>query len=118
MTACYQFKIKPNKVEYSEFEGAFLRFLDQLDWTTVLDVTESEELQKCEREIATLTAEIAQGEQDVKRLNDALAQYPSKGIHERALAAEAKLDNDRDALKTAEQRLDGLRQQNPGASRR
>jgi hypothetical protein len=112
VTASYRFKIKPNKIDYADFEKAFLRFLDQLDWTTVLDVQESEELQKCEKEIATLTAEVAHSEQQIQKLADLLIDTPSRSLRDRLLTAEAAADAARAKCDAAERRLASLRQQN------
>jgi hypothetical protein len=82
-------RIKPNRISYSRFEKTFLRFLDQLDWTSVLDVAESQELIRAEKELANLCAEIANTEQRIEKLTDLLYDTPSQSLRKRLLAAES-----------------------------
>jgi DNA invertase Pin-like site-specific DNA recombinase len=96
-------------IRYGQFEKAFLRFLDQLDWTSVLELSESSDILEAEKDLARLIGEIAIGEKQVKKLTDIMAEFPTKSIHERALAAEAKLDTNKTAKDAAEKRLETLR---------
>ena len=45
---------KPRTINYSLFENAFLMFLDELDWKSLLDVKESQEITAAESEVAGL----------------------------------------------------------------
>ena len=38
--------VSGHSIRYADFESAFLRFLDQLDWTQILDVSESDDLKR------------------------------------------------------------------------
>jgi DNA invertase Pin-like site-specific DNA recombinase len=105
----YRLNKKPNRIKYAPFEKTFLRFLDQLDWTTIIDVTESEELKQTTAQIAALTFDITQTEQQIQKLNDLLLDTPAKSLKERLLSAEAKLDSDISQLDSLKQRLTSLR---------
>jgi hypothetical protein len=105
----YRLNKKPHRIKYAQFEKAFLRFLDQLDWTTILDVTESEELKQTTAEVAALTFEISQTEQQQQKLADLLVDTPSKLLKERLLAAESKIDADRAQLGSLNERLTAMR---------
>jgi len=54
---------KAHSVFYADFEEMFLKFLDQLDWTEVLDIAESEDLKRAEDALASLDFDIARAEQ-------------------------------------------------------
>ena len=44
----------PNSVAYAKFERAFLSWLGALDWSTVIDVADTEGIKKSEEKIAEL----------------------------------------------------------------
>jgi hypothetical protein len=84
---------------------------DQLDWTTVLDVAESEELKKAEQEIASRTASIAHLEQQVVKITNPLIDTPSTSLKKKLIAAEEQAENEKTSLTAAQEKLDRLRQQ-------
>jgi DNA invertase Pin-like site-specific DNA recombinase len=112
ITDSYRLSLKPHRIPYADFERSFLWFLDQLDWTTVLDVEESDELSRCEKEIASLVAEIALAEKQVQKITDLLLDIDSKSLRERLLTAESGLETAKAKRDAAEKRLAELRQHN------
>ena len=83
--------VKPNHVGYEKFETAFLNWLDQLDWTNILDVTDRGELQTGEAKIALLNREIEDGEARIQKAIDLLLELPSAKLKERLQKLEAEL---------------------------
>jgi hypothetical protein len=109
VTDSYRVRIKPNRFEYDRFERWFLTFLDQLDWTTILDVAESEDLKRAEDEIGRLALGIERGEQQVQKLTDLLLDTPSKALKERLLKTEAQIEQQKSDKLAAEKRLAELK---------
>jgi DNA invertase Pin-like site-specific DNA recombinase len=102
-----------HSLRYADFEKTFLRFLDQLDWTEVLNVTESNELLQAEEEVGRLSLEIERSTAAIDTLLDALqVTSSSKAIATRIHATEQKLEADKIMLKSAQERLASLRQRN------
>jgi hypothetical protein len=63
--------VTPNSL-YSKFEKAFLSWLDALDWSTVIDVADTEGIKKSEEDIDNLQLSIARSEAQIQILVDAL----------------------------------------------
>jgi DNA invertase Pin-like site-specific DNA recombinase len=84
--------LRPNKIDYSGFEEIFLTYLDELDWTTILDISEAEELKVSEEKIATLGVVISSDEADLQKVTDLLIEVPAKTLKERLLMLEARLE--------------------------
>ena len=83
---------RPNTFDYARFERWFLTWLDQLDLTTILDATESEDLRHAEEQIASLSLDIERGEQQVQKLTGLLLDTPSKALKDRLLKTEAQIE--------------------------
>lgn len=110
VTDSYRLGLKPNRINYDLFERAFLSFLNELEWASVLEINESDEMQGTEREIALLVAEVAQVEQQVKSITDAFILAPtSKALADRMTAAELKLEADKSKLAALKSSLQSLR---------
>ncbi len=56
----------PNSVTYTNFEKAFLFWLDALDWSTVIDVADTEAIQRSEEEIADLQVSVVRSEAQIQ----------------------------------------------------
>ena len=109
ITDSYRMKKKPHRFEYDRFERWFLTFLDQLDWTTILDVAESEDLKRAEDEIGRLALDIERGEQQVQKLTDLLIDTPSKALKERLLKMEGQIEQNKSDKEAADRRLEELK---------
>jgi DNA invertase Pin-like site-specific DNA recombinase len=109
VTDSYRMKKKPHRFDYSRFERWFLTFLDQLDWTTILDVAESEDLKHAEEEIGKLSLDIERGEQQAQKLTDMLLDTPSRTLKDRLLKTEAQVEKNKADKAAAEKRLDELK---------
>jgi DNA invertase Pin-like site-specific DNA recombinase len=96
---------KPNTVNYARFERGFLEFLDALDWKSVLDVAESEEIKAAEIELASLKIENQRTNDQIARVTDLLIDTPSQSLKERLLKLEAQSEGHKTALQTAKERL-------------
>jgi hypothetical protein len=64
---------RPNRIVYADFEGAFLTFLDQLDWVSVIDAHDSQETKSLEVKIGELELARARAEGRVATIVDELA---------------------------------------------
>ena len=95
---------RPNTISYARFEKMFVRFLDDLDWTTILDITESDELRRQEEIIASLNLDITRGESEAAKIADLLVGTPSKTLKDRLLKVEARTEKDKADKDTAEKR--------------
>jgi hypothetical protein len=102
-------KADRHSVVYEQFEMTFLRFLDQLDWSSVLDVAENEEIQAAEKDVADCAATISQLEQQIEKLTDLLLDTPSASLKSRLLDAEKRLQESQTMRSVAESRLADLR---------
>lgn len=112
MTDSYRIGKTPNRLKYADFEWAFMRFLDQLDFTTVLDIAASEDLQTADKELAKLIAEIAYETAQAEKLMGLLVAGESKMLRSRFDATEANLERLQASKETTEKRLAEIRQQN------
>jgi DNA invertase Pin-like site-specific DNA recombinase len=100
---------RPNTINYARFEKMFLRFLDDLDWTTILDITESDELRRQEEIIVSLNLDITRGESEAVKIVDLLVDTPSKTLKDRLLKVEARIEKDKADKDAAEKRLAELK---------
>jgi hypothetical protein len=103
---------KARGFDYAKFESAFLRFLDALDWSEILDLTESEDLKQAEEEVASISFNITRAEEQVQKIMDLLIDTPSDALKERLLKTEAQIKTATAGREAAEQRLATLRQRN------
>ena len=62
----------PNTIVYADFEAAFLTWLDQLDWSSVIDTADLEEIRRYEERIAELKASIEADSRKIETIIDAL----------------------------------------------
>ena len=81
----------PNRLDYQSFERAFLHWLDQLDWQSVLDVTDSNEILSLEQGIDNLDLEVSRTRKRVKTIVELLIDTPSESLKEDLLETEQKL---------------------------
>jgi hypothetical protein len=65
--------------------------LDQLDWQSVLDVTDSNEILSLEQGIDNLDLEISRNRKRVKTIVELLIDTPSESLKEDLLETEQKL---------------------------
>jgi DNA invertase Pin-like site-specific DNA recombinase len=99
---------KPRWVNYREFETGVLGFLRELDYGSVLNESESDELSAARSNAANLRQAIEQGSGQIERMLDLLIDTPSPALKARLASSEAKLAQDRAALETAETTLETL----------
>jgi hypothetical protein len=81
----------PHRLDYQSFERAFLYWLDELDWRSVLDVSESDEIRSLEQRISTLALEIARNTDRIKNIGERLIDTPSDYLSWALLEAEQNL---------------------------
>ena len=86
----------PNSVTYAKFEKAFLSWLDALDWSTVIDVADTESIKRSEEDIAELQLSIARSEAQIQILVDALLNLssPAVALNDRLLKLESQVKTD------------------------
>jgi DNA invertase Pin-like site-specific DNA recombinase len=107
-----RFGITPHRIPYADFERGFLRFLDQLDWTTVLGVSDSADLEQSEEAVANIRAEIQATEKKLEKVTDLLIDTPSQTLKNRVIELEAKLESDRSRLAEARAKLEDIKTRN------
>src|SRR5260370_7480358 len=78
---------KPRTINYSAFEYAFLTWLDELDWKSVLDVKESEEITTSEAEVAGLQLELERTSKKIESIAEILIDTPSQPLNDRLVNA-------------------------------
>jgi hypothetical protein len=78
----------PNTIVYADFEAAFLTWLDQLDWSSVIDTADSEEILRCEERIGELKASIEADSRKIETIIDALMDLPSPALKARLRTTE------------------------------
>ena len=61
-----------NTIVYADFEVAFLTWLDQLDWSSLIDIADLEEIQRYEERIAELKARIEADSRKRRKLSTAI----------------------------------------------
>jgi DNA invertase Pin-like site-specific DNA recombinase len=101
-----RFGKKPNRINYNQFEAAFLRFLDQLDWSQVLDVRDSSDIKAAEEEAARLTVDLERTEAQIQVAIDQLLAVPSKSLQQRLQAIESAAEHMREDRVKAERSLE------------
>jgi DNA invertase Pin-like site-specific DNA recombinase len=96
-----------NSITYAPFEKAFLNWLDQLDWTEIVDITDSSEIAKIEGEIAALNLQIGRTETLIQTLVDQLLllSSPAAALNTKLLQLEAKVAADKGTKEAADKRL-------------
>jgi len=112
VTDSRRFGIQPHRIPYAEFEKGFLWFLDQLDWTTVLNVSDSTDLKSAEELVANVRAEIQASEARLGKVTDLLIDTPSQTLKNRVIELEAKLESDRSRLAEARAKLEEIKTRN------
>jgi hypothetical protein len=97
----------PNSVTYAKFERAFLSWLDALDWSTVIDVADTESIKKSEEEIGELRLSIARSEAQIQILVDALVNLsaPAVALNDRLLKLESQVESDKAQLENSQAQL-------------
>jgi hypothetical protein len=95
----------PNTVVYADFEAAFLTWLDQLDWSSVIDTADSEEIRRYEERIAELKAGIEADTRKIETIIDALIDLPSPALKARLRAIETAVASHMSELSAAETKL-------------
>ena len=97
----------PNSVTYANFEKAFLSWLDALDWSTVIDVADTESIRKSEEKIAELRLSIGRSEAQIQILVDALVNLssPALALNERLLKLESQIETDKAQLEDSQAQL-------------
>jgi DNA invertase Pin-like site-specific DNA recombinase len=84
--------VTPNQIVYSDFEAAFLTWLDQLDWASVIDAHDSEEIRGLEVKLADLQLAINRCEGRITIAVDELVNLPSPALRARLRAEEESLE--------------------------
>ncbi len=102
---------KGNAIAYATFEKAFLRFLDDLDWTTIVEVADSSDIKKLEAEIADLNVRISRTKAQIQTLVDKLLTLdtPAAALNDRLLKLEASLAEDKAVLTMAGKQLEAAK---------
>jgi DNA invertase Pin-like site-specific DNA recombinase len=81
----------PNTIPYADFEAAFLTWLDELDWASVIDAADSEEIKALEAKVGLLDLAISRDTQRVETIIDSLIDLPSPALKARLAATESAL---------------------------
>jgi DNA invertase Pin-like site-specific DNA recombinase len=105
VTDCKCLGTKPNRISYPVFERAFLRFLDELDWTTVLGVRQSCEIDKLEKAKGDIVSDILAIEGRIKNAVNGLLDTPSPALKKKLMELEADLVTRQKQLQEAEESL-------------
>jgi DNA invertase Pin-like site-specific DNA recombinase len=100
---------KPHAIDYADFEPNFLRFLDQLDWTSILDASDTTNLRQVEESIAHISLDIERAETQIQKITDLLIDTPSKALKDRLLQTEAEIERYRIAREDAIKHLGDVR---------
>ena len=95
----------PNTIVYADFEAAFLTWLDQLDWSSVIDTADSEEIRRYEEQIAELKAGIEADTRKIETIIDALIDLPSSALKARLRAIETAVASHISELSVMETKL-------------
>ncbi len=105
VTDCKCLGAKPNRISYPVFERAFLRFLDELDWATVLGVRKSGEIDKLEKAKEAIVSNISVIESRIESAVNGLLDTPSPALKKKLMELEADLVSRQRQLREAEERL-------------
>ena len=90
ITNSYRYRITPNRLFYPVFELAFLTWLDQIDWTTILDVADNEDLHAADRHVSKVKSELISLQDQAQKLTDLLLDTASTSLKERLVRTEDK----------------------------
>jgi len=104
--------IKPHRIDYALFAKGFLTFLDQLDWTAIVDVADTEELNSAQADIDRLSFEIERGQEEAEKIVKWLPSTPSRTLSARLQNIEAQIDSKKAAREAAQQKLEELQRKN------
>jgi DNA invertase Pin-like site-specific DNA recombinase len=102
---------KGNSIPYARFEKAFLSFLDDLDWSNIVDIADSSEIKKLESEIADLNGGISRSQAQIQTLVDKLLTLdtPASALNDRLLRLEATVAEDKSVLAMAEKQVEAAK---------
>jgi hypothetical protein len=95
----------PNTIVYADFEAAFLTWLDQLDWSSVIDTADSEEILRYEERIGELKASIEADSRKIETIIDALIDLPSPALKARLRTTETAVASHMSELSVTETKL-------------
>jgi hypothetical protein len=95
----------PNTIVYADFEAAFLTWLDQLDWSSVIDTADSEEILRHEERIGELKASIEADSRKIETIIDALIDLPSPALKARLRTTETAVASHMSELSITETKL-------------
>jgi hypothetical protein len=59
---------------YSQFETSFLHLLDELDWSTILDISASSDIADAEKKVANLKLSLERTEKQIRVLTDKMLE--------------------------------------------
>ena len=93
------------RIPLSTPEAAFLTWLDQLDWSSVIDTADSEEIRRYEQQIAELKASIEADTRKIETIIDALIDLPSPALKARLRAIETAVASHMSELSVTETKL-------------
>jgi ParB-like chromosome segregation protein Spo0J len=99
----------PNVIVYADFESSFLTWLDALDWTRVIDATDSEEIKALSEKIGWLDLAITRDEKRVETIIDSLVDLPSPALKARLAATERVLAANKTAREETEKQLESAK---------
>ena len=95
----------PNTIVYADFEAAFLTWLDQLDWSSVIDTADSEEILRYEERIGELKASIEADSRKIETIIDALIDLPFPALKARLRTTETAVASHMSELSVTETKL-------------
>jgi DNA invertase Pin-like site-specific DNA recombinase len=101
--------IKPHYLNYDRFERLFLEWMDQLDWTTVIDTADQGEIREAEEQIAHMRLDLGRSQQQAQKIFNLLTDTPSRTLKDNLLKEEAKQDSLHIDIGIAEGKLEQLR---------
>jgi hypothetical protein len=92
---------------YSHFERSFLHWLDELDWSTILNISESSDIADAEKKVANLKLSLEQTENLVRVLTDKMFELdaPAAALNKRLRELEEKSAVEKAAFLVAEKKL-------------
>jgi hypothetical protein len=89
---------------YSQFETSFLHLLDELDWSTILDISASSDIADAEKKVANLKLSLERTEKQIRVLTDKMLELdtPAAALNKLLLELEEKSATEKTAFENAE----------------
>ena len=96
-----------HSIVYSQFERSFLHWLDELDLSTILNISESSDIADAEKNVANLKLSLERTDKQIRLLTDRMLELdtPAAALNKRLLELEEKSAVEKAAFVVAEKKL-------------